>query len=169
MTPSPTIQVTRHKMYNDPSGRLAARIESLSAAGDPAPVSRAKTTFPSIMFAVITLGVVAILALGNWLHTQTVVFNDVIVKFFLVLIPLLLVAIGYFVVRLFSFLRASRVAEQEAMAEAEAETMRREARFAAGRIKGDRRLVIHPLNPAKRAAKRRRARSEERRVGKECQ
>jgi len=156
MTPSPTIQVTRHKMYNDPSGRLAARIESLGAAGDPVPVSRAKTTFPSIFFAVIALGVVAILTFGNWLHTQTVVFNDIIVKFFLVLIPLLFVAIGYFVVRFFAFLRANRVAEQEAMAEAEAETLRREARFAAGRIKGDRRLCIRPLNPAKRAAKRRR-------------
>jgi len=157
MTPSPTIQVTRHKMYNDPSGRLAAHIESLSAAGDPVPVSRAKTTFPGVVFAVIAFACLVILMLGNWMHTQTVVFNDIIVKFFLVLIPLLFVAIGFFVVRFFRFLRANRIVEQEALAEAEAETMRREARFAAGRIKGDRRLCIRPLNPAKREARRRRA------------
>jgi hypothetical protein len=155
MTSSPASHDMNHAAYADTSSRLAAKIESMRA-GDPVPASRAKTKFPGVVLVVMVLGSLAIATAGNWLYKQSVTFNDVIVKFFMVLIPLLVVAIGYFAVRFVAFWRASRAAEQEAMAEAEAEVMQREARFAAGRIKGDRRLCIRPLNPAKRAAKRRR-------------
>jgi len=145
-----------HEQRDDASNRLAARIESMRV-GDPVPVSRAKTASPGNVLIAVLVGCIAIGTLGNWLHTQTVAFNDVIVKFFLVLIPLLFLILGYFAVKFVAFWRESRAAEREALAEAEAEVMQREARFAAGRIKGDRRLCIRPLTPAKRAAKRRRA------------
>ena len=156
MSTSPAGNELNRAHNDDSAARLAAKIQNMGTAGDPVPVSRAKTISPGTLLAVIVLGCVATLTLGNWLHTQTVVFNNIIVKFFLVLIPLLLLAGIYFMVRLVGFWRASRAAEKEAMAEAEAEIARLEARFAAGRIKGDRRLCIRPLNPAKRAAKRRR-------------
>lgn len=157
MSTSPDRNELNRARYDDSAARLAAKIQNMGAASDPVPVSRAKTTSPGALLAVIVLGCVVTLTLGNWLHTQTVVFNDIIVKFFLVLIPLLLIAFGYFMVRLVGFWRASRAAETEAMAEAEAEVVRREARFAAGRIKGDRRLCIRPRNRASLKAKRRRA------------
>jgi hypothetical protein len=144
-----------HGQHDDASTRLAARIEAMRA-GDPIPVSRAKTVSPGALLIVVLVGCVGIATFGNWLHTQSVAFNDVIVKCFLVLIPLLFAVACYFAVKFIAFWRESRAAEKEAMAEAEAEVMQREARFAAGRIKGDRRLCIRPLNPAKRAAKRRR-------------
>lgn len=146
-----------HGVHDDAAGRIAARIENMNASVDPVPVSRIKTTSPGTLLVVVLIGCVAIATLGNWLHTETVAFNALFVKFFMVLIPLLLLAIGYFAVRFVAFWRESRAEEKEAMAEAEAEILRLEARFAAGRIKGDRRLCIRPLNPAKRAAKRRRA------------
>jgi hypothetical protein len=155
MTPSPVSLGTTHAAYADASSRLAAKIEGMRS-GDPAPASRAKTTFPGKLLAVAVLGFIAVATVGNWFYRQSVAFNDVIVKFFMVLIPLLLLAVGYIAVRFVAFWRESRAAEKEAMAEAEAEVMQREARFAAGRIKGDRRLCIRPLTPVKRAAKRRR-------------
>jgi len=157
MSTSPASKELNHALYNDSAARLSAKIQDMGVATDPVPVSRSKTMSPGALLAVIVLGCVATLTLGNWLHTQTVVFNDIIVKFFLVFIPLSLLVVGYFAVRMAGFWRENRAAEKEAMADAEAEVARREARFAAGRIKGDRRLCIRPLNPAKRAAKRRRA------------
>jgi hypothetical protein len=146
-----------HERHDAAAGRIAARIENMNASVDPVPVSRAKTVSPGTLLLVAILGCVAVATLGNWLHTETTAFNAIFVKFFMVLIPVVLLAIGYFFVRFVGFWRESRAAEKEAMEQAEAELLELEARFAAGRIKGDRRLVIRPLNPAKRAAKRRRA------------
>jgi hypothetical protein len=155
MMPSPASYDTSQAAYADAPNRLAARIKNMSV-GDPVPAPREKTLSPGTLLLVVILGCIAIATLGNWLHTQSMALNDAIVKSFLVFIPLLLVVFGYFAVRIVVFWRESRAAEKEAMAEAEAEVMQREARFAAGRIKGDRRLCIRPLNPAKRAARRRR-------------
>jgi len=153
MTPSPT----GHDLYSYSADRLASQIENMGANTDPVPVSRAKTVSPGTLLVVIVIGCIATMTIGTWLHSQLVAFNDVIVKFFLVLIPLLFLAGLYFFVRLVGFWRASRAAEVEALAAAEAEFMQREERFAAGRIKGDRRLCIRPRNGAPRKAKRRRA------------
>jgi hypothetical protein len=153
---SPAGNELNHAFYDDSAARLAARIENMRAASDPVPAPRSKTTFPGTLLAVIVLGFIAVLTVGNWLNARMTVLNDLIVKGFLVLIPLLLLAGIYFLVRFAGFWSANRAAEEEAVAEAEAELMQREARFAAGRSKGDRRLCIHPVNPAKGAAKRRR-------------
>ena len=157
MSTSPASKELNHALYDDSAARLAAKIQDMGVATDPVPVSRSKTMSPGALLAIIVLGCIATLTLGNWLNSRLVALNDLIVKCFLVLIPLLFLVIGYFAVRFAAFWRDNRAAEKEAMAEAEAEVARREARFAAGRIKGDRRLCIRPLNPAKRAAKRRRA------------
>jgi len=156
MSHSPSSNQQIHAQ-DDSAAHLAARIQMMEAAGDPVPVSRAKTTSPGALLAAIIVGCVATLTLGNWFNSRMVAMNDIIVKCFLVLIPLVLLAILYFAGRFISFWRASRAAEQEALAEAEAEVMQREARFAAGRIKGDRRLCIRPRNRSQMKARRRRA------------
>jgi hypothetical protein len=153
MTPSST----SHDVYGASADRLAAQMEKMNASTDPVPVSRVQTVSPGAVLLAIVVGCVAIATLGNWLHTKTVAFNDIFVKFFMVLIPLLALAGIYCAVRFVAFWRANSAAEKEALAAAEAEDLEREARFAKGRIKGDRRLCIRPLNQAKRAAKRRRA------------
>jgi len=157
MSLSPSNQDLNHAAHDRSASPLAARIRSMGVAADPVPVSRAKTVSPGALLAAVILGCVATLTIGNWLNSRMVAMNDIIVKGFIVLIPLLLVALGYFAVRFAAFWRASRVAEKQAMAEAETEVMQREARFAAGRIKGDRRLCIRPRNRASLKAKRRRA------------
>jgi hypothetical protein len=153
MTPPPT---SRDLNYHS-AARLAAQIENMHADSDPVPVSRAKTVSPGMLLLAVVAGCIATATLGNWFHSKTVAFNDIFVKFFMVLIPLLALAGLYCFVRFIGFWRANSAAEAEAMAEAEAEVLAREARFAKGRIRGDRRLCIRPLNQAKRAAKRRRA------------
>jgi hypothetical protein len=152
MMPTPA----KLELHDDAAGHLAARIESMSASVDPVPVSRAKTVSPGTLLVAILVGCVAVATLGNWFHTQVVAFNDIIVKFLMVLIPLLLVVMGYFAVRFVGFWRANNAAEREAMAEAEAELLQRDMRFTAGSKKGTRDVCIRPKNHAALQARRRR-------------
>ena len=152
-----TLSPTNYGLHDESASHLAAKIQKMDSATDPVPVSRSKTISPGALLAAIVLGCIATLTLGNWLNSRMVALNDLIVKCFLVIIPLLFLAGLYFAVRLAGFWRASRAAEVEALAAAEAEFAQREERFAAGRIKGDHRLCIRPRNRSAMKARRRRA------------